>query len=196
LSTTTISTEQAPKFTGLRLELAVAFRERRRTRYEAAVAVGRKSGDIKRTVDAMFEARQLLAEDEELVKGTKLWLNPQYDTDVDSALAREEPPLGFLAEGQRVLEVSSPAKGRTYQVLRRADLVAPVRWAVELDGSERLLLVLSRHATVLQAERLQAALEAAGATCRAGRIGAQVRGALHAHAAAVLSAATDVDGGT
>jgi hypothetical protein len=179
----------APNLKGLQLEIAIALSTRRRTLYETAIAVGRKSGDIQRTLRKMHEDGWVVADAGELVQGTQYWLNPDRRDEFESALETAQLP-GLLAEGQRILEVTAANLGAFYAVLERAELSAPIAWLIELDGGDRRLLALDGNITKLQAERLQAGLQAAGIDCRPGRVGARIDGrTLREHAAGVLEAA-------
>lgn len=185
----TVSVATGTSLRGLRLELAIAFSGGRRTLYEAATAVGRKSGGIQKTVHKMHADEWLLADSEEITQGTQLWLDPNRLDELEAAVALAQPP-GALIAGQRTLKVSASDRVGLYTVLARAELSTPVIWAVELDGAGTMLLVLDRETGLLHAERLQAALRAAGVECEAGRIGDRIEGrVLRQHAIAVMTAA-------
>jgi hypothetical protein len=174
---------------GLQLEIAVVLSTRPRTLYETATAVGRKSGDIQRTLRKMHEEGWVAADAAEPVQGTQYWLHPDRRHEFEAALETAQLP-GLLVEGQRILEIAAVDLGAIYEVLERVELSAPIAWLIELDGSNRRLLGLHGDTSMLQAQRLQAALQAAGIECRPGRVGARIDGrTLREHAAGVLEAA-------
>jgi hypothetical protein len=180
----------APNFRGLRLDISVALKGRRRTLYETAKALGRRSGDIQRLVRQMHAERMLEASDPEPTRGTFYWLDERFHEDLEDAL-RTTQPAGQLAPGQRLMRVHAENSDRLYEVLQQVDLTASVSWAAECGEDGSWFLALTPEASWLEAEQLQAALRRSGFDCRRDMIGEVLTGdALRRVATSIVERAT------
>lgn len=161
---------EAGYFTRLRLDIALVYSGRRRTLYEGAKALGKPSGSIQRAVRRMHEDGALEASDREPTQGTLYWLNPDADEALEKALV-DSAPTGMLTNGQRYMEVRLAERRELHKVLSRQEFGGLVHWAAELDSDERWLVAIAPWATRLQADRMRAAMTAAGAECALRRVG-------------------------
>jgi DNA-binding PadR family transcriptional regulator len=155
----------APGLRGLRKEIALALSDRERTLYETAKAVGRRSGDIQRSLRQMVDEEIVKASDPEPTRGTEYIL-----TDAGRTLLEQELDVvlvpGLFAANQRFLRITAPDEAPLQAVFRQREFAAMLGWAVELGGSDEWLLGLrpglGRHGM----SRLRDALKAAEVTCR------------------------------
>lgn len=160
---------------GRRRDIAMLLSEKPRTLRETAQAMGKPSGDIYRAVHRMVDEGILEADSDPPVRGTQFWLNPHWRAQLDEALPEDGSP-GLLVSDQRILVVESESRTALYGVLARKSLSGCVAWFAELDGSSRYLVVLQRDASMLQANRLEMALEAERVSVTPGRVGTLLAG--------------------
>jgi hypothetical protein len=158
------------KFRGLRREIAISVRDRKRTLYEISKAVGRRPGDIQRSVRQMYAEDLLKADDPQPVRGTHFWFNEEH-ADALEAAAGSDRPVGQLVAEQRMLAIASPEHADLYSVLRRSELTTVVSWAAEWGGDGELLIGLVPGTTKQAADRLVAALRDAQVGCIQRRVG-------------------------
>jgi hypothetical protein len=173
------------RFRGLRRHIAVALDGRKRTLYEVSKAVGRRPGDIQRTLRQMLAEELLCADSPEPTRGTQFWLNPDVSDELAEAVAGHRAP-GQLAPEQRILELNAPADRDPFVVLARSDLNGFVEWFAEWGGDGEMLIGMTPDAGQIAAQRLTGALRKAGIGCiqrRVGEVGD--RGALRALTAGI-----------
>jgi hypothetical protein len=153
-----------------RREIAGAVRERKRTLYEISRALGRRPGDIQRTLRQMHAEKLLHASDPEPGRGTFFWFNDDHADALEQALAENLPP-GQLGAEQRVLAIKCLEDADPYQVLGRKDLNGPVAWVAEWGGDGEFLVGMASDAPKQAVDRLVRALHKAGVKCTQRRIG-------------------------
>jgi hypothetical protein len=158
------------RFRGLRRLIAVALDGRKRTLYELSKAVGRRPGDIQRTVRQMLAEGLLEANSPEPTRGTLFWLNEDFADELAEVVASHNAP-GQLAPEQRVLQLASPPDRDPFAILARPDLNGLVEWFIEWGGDGEMLVGMTRDAERLAAERLTGALRKAGISCLQRRVG-------------------------
>lgn len=146
---------------GLQLEIATVLRDRRRTLYETAVAVGRRSGDIQRSLRQMHSEGVLEAEHEEPEAGTRFWLAPGYDELLADSLQAGRLP-GLVQENQDLLLLNAPSRQALNAVFAQGDLAAVISWATRLGGATAMLVSVAPQATELDYNRLVSVLESQG----------------------------------
>jgi hypothetical protein len=158
------------RFRGNRSLIATAVRKRKRTLYEISKAMGRRPGDIQRTVHQMHSEGLLLADAVEPVRGTLFWFNDVHAEELESALA-DNQPAGQITTEQRILTVAAPEDADPYLVLGRADLNGAVSWVVEWGGDGELLVGMLLGTPKLTVDRLVRALRNANISCVQRRVG-------------------------
>lgn len=171
----------AANFRGVRSKIAVALRGgQRRTLFETSKVLGRRPGDIQRTLRQM-NAEGLLKDDAdgEPVRGTQFWFNEEdYGDALDQVLVDERPP-GQLHTNQRVLSVSPKGEeADPYTVLGRPDLNGAVSWVVEWGGDGEVLIGMVLDTPKRTVDQLVRALRAAGIGCEQRRVGELMTGDL------------------
>jgi hypothetical protein len=160
----------AGNFRGLRREVAVALRGRKRTLYETSKALGRRPGDIQRALRQMHAEGQLKASDPKPVRGTLFWFNEEHAEALEVALAEASPPGQITAE-QRLLAIVAPQESDPYLVLERGDLNGAIAWVVEWGGEGELLIGLAPGTPERSAKQLVGALREADIKCTQRRVG-------------------------
>jgi DNA-binding MarR family transcriptional regulator len=176
-----------PEFRGLRREIALALSGDPRTLYETAKALGRRSGDIQRTIRQMVLEGIVEADTDPPTRGTFYKLAASSaDALADSVEQLVEP--GYLRGGQRLLLARGESSTVLLRALARRDLTGAVGWAAEWGSDGEWLLALSPQASTVQVERLSAALRERGIEVRQGRLGDEFH---TADAVARLSVAID-----
>lgn len=149
----------AANLRGTRRDIAVAVRgERKRTLYEISKAMGRRPGDIQRTVRQMFAEDLLLADDPNPGRGTHYWFNETDHAEALEAALEDARPAGQLASEQRLLAVSAPEGADPYTVLGRGDLNGAISWIAEWGGDGELLIGMAKGTPLRLAQQLVAAL--------------------------------------
>lgn len=167
----------AANFRGLRREIAVVLRlPRKRTLYEASKALGRRPGDIQRTVRQMYSEGLLEASDPKPVRGTLFWFAEEYAEELDEALTEDRPP-GQLSTEQRVLAIEAPNGVDPYRVLGRNDLNGLISWVAEWGGDGELLIGMAQGTALLAVEQLIGALRESDIVCVQRRMGEIMDGA-------------------
>ncbi len=146
------------RFRGTRLEIATVLDGRKRTLYETARALGRRSGDIQKTLRQMLAEGVLEAEHDEPEPGTRFCLAEAYEPELAEALAAGQIP-GLVQENQDLLLLSAPSRTALNEVFAEGDLAAPVSWSARLGGTAMLIAVASK-ATEVDYSRLLSMLEA------------------------------------
>jgi hypothetical protein len=146
------------RFKGQRREIAVALNGRKRTLYETAKALGRRSGDIQKVLRQMHAEGILGPEDEEPTRGTEFWLKESYADALEDALQSDQLP-GMVGSDQHILLLKSAKQDILNLVLSRADLTGGVAWAARI-GSEEMLIAISPEAGEPEINALHSALEA------------------------------------
>lgn len=152
-----------PRFRGQRRDIATALNGHKRTLYETAKALGRRSGDIQKTLRQMHSEGILAAGDPEPTRGTEFWLDEAFVEALEDSL-RAEAPAGLLGQGQELLYVRSPNQTRLAFVLSRSELTGAISWSLRLGADSEMLLAIAAEAAEAQIDALHSALEAAGAT--------------------------------
>jgi hypothetical protein len=161
---------EAASFRGLRRDIAFALRDRKRTLYETSKAMGRRPGDIQRTLRQMVDEGLIHSGDPKPVRGTLFWFNNSHVEALEAEVASNHPP-GQLLSGQRILAIEAPEHADPYLVLGRNDLNGIVAWVAEWGGDSELLVGLTPGTKKLAAEQLVHALRDAGISCLQRRIG-------------------------
>jgi hypothetical protein len=176
---------KAASFRGLRRDIAFALRGRRRTLYEVSKAIGRRPGDIQRTVRQMAEEGLLISSDPKPVRGTLFAFNEEHSDALEAELATNRPP-GQLVGDQRVLAIAAAEGSDPYAVLGRNDLNGLIEWVAEWGGDGEFLVGMAPDTSLLAAEQLARALKAEGVKCVQRRVGElQDASALRRHAVAL-----------
>lgn len=157
-------------FRGLKRDIAVALRGRKRTLYETSKAMGRRPGDIQRALRQMHAEGLLKASEAKPVRGTLFWFNEEHAEALDAALA-EATPAGQLRSEQRTLAIEAPEDADPYPVLGRGDLSGLVAWVAEWGGDGELLVGMAHDVPKRSADQLVGALREAGIKCQQRRIG-------------------------
>ncbi len=146
---------------GLRLKIATVLRDRRRTLYETAIALGRRSGDLQRTLRQMHTEGLLEAEHDEPEPGTRFWLASAYGELLEDSLRAGQLP-GLVQENEDLLLLSAPSRQALNAVFAQGDLAAVVSWAARLGGGTAMLVAVAPQATELDYSRLLTVLESQG----------------------------------
>jgi hypothetical protein len=158
-------------FRGIRREIAIALRDgQRRTLYEISKAVGRRTGDIQRTVRQMYAEKLLLADSDTPVRGTLFWFNEDFAEALEQALSDNRPP-GQMVYEQRTLQIESPEDVDLYGLLGRSDLNGTISWVVEWGGDGEWLVALQLGIEQSAAARFKDVLRQAGVKCKERRVG-------------------------
>ncbi len=132
--------------------------------------MGRRPGDIQRTLHQMVDEGLVLSADPKPVRGTLFWFNNSYAEALEAEVVSNHPPGQLLAE-QRVLAIEAQEHADPYLVLGRNDLNGIVAWVAEWGGDSELLVGLAPGTKKLAAEQLVNALRDAGISCLQRRIG-------------------------
>lgn len=160
----------AAAFRGVRRDIALVLSgERKRTLYETAKALGRRSGDVQRSMRQMLEEGLLRADSPEPTQGTQYWLSEAGRAALMEEVAAGVVP-GLLAERQRLLVIAANDSERFYRLLGQKDLTGIVVWASELGGDGEWLVALDPRTDTVQAGRLLVALTKAGFAHRTLRV--------------------------
>lgn len=166
------------KFRGLRRDIAVALRGGpRRTLFETSKVLGRRPGDLQRTLRQMHSEGLLLSDakesgDGQPKRGTLFWFNEEdFGEALEQALADERPP-GQLLENQRVLTIAPKGdEADPYSVLGRSDLNGAISWVVEWGGDGEVLVGMVHGTPKRVVDQLVAALRNAKLKCKQRRVG-------------------------
>lgn len=150
----------APRFKGQRREIAVVLNGQKRTLYETAKALGRRSGDIQKVLRQMHAEGILGPGDEEPTRGTEFWLDEGYAEALEDALRSDQLP-GMIAVDQDLLILRSPSREALERVLSRPDLTAAIGWAARLGANNEMLIAIAKTAGPTELGALRSALEAA-----------------------------------
>lgn len=137
--------------------------------------MGRRPGDIQRTLRQMHTEDLLVSSDPKPVRGTFYWFNEEHAEDLEAALEVDRP-AGQIAAEQRLLALVVPEDSDPYPVLGRGDLNGPIAWVVEWGGEGELLVALSPGTPQRSAEQLVRALRDAGVRCTQRRTGEVIDG--------------------
>lgn len=148
------------RFRGVRLEIATVLNGRWRTLYQAATALGRRSGDIQKALRQMHAEGILEAEHDEPEPGTRFRLVEVHEGALSEALRTDQLP-GLVQEGQDLLLLSAPSRLALNEVFVRGDLTAVVSWTARLGGTA-MLVAIAPKATEVDYNRLLTVLEAKG----------------------------------
>ncbi|HET7589830.1 MAG TPA: hypothetical protein VFK14_06550 [Solirubrobacterales bacterium] len=98
-------------------------------------------------------------------RGTLYWFNEEeFGEALDESLASDHL-AGRLVRGQRALVIQAPEGVNRFAVLARGSLNGSVSWVAEWGGGDQLLVGLEPETTLLEAERLIAALQERGFKC-------------------------------
>lgn len=157
-----------PRFKGQRRQVAVVLNGQKRTLYEIAKALGRRSGDVQKVVRQMHSEGILGPLGEEPTRGTEFWLDESYTQALEDSLRSDQPP-GVLSTEQDLLVIRARERAALERVLSRSDLTAAVAWVARLGADNELLLAVSRDAAPTEVNTLRSALEAAGVKVKGHR---------------------------
>jgi hypothetical protein len=163
----------------MRREIALALRGgRERTLFETSKVLGRRPGDIQRTLRQMLAEGVLKADSEggEPVRGTLFRFNEdEFGDALDEVLADDRPPGQLLGE-QRVLTVEATDEADPYSVLGRGDLNGAISWVVEWGGDGELVVGMVQGSPKRVVDQLVRALRDAKMKCKQRRIGELMSG--------------------
>lgn len=151
----------AERFRGLRLEIATVLIGRRLTLYEAARALGKRSGDIQKTLRSMHAEGVVVCEDEEPERGSRFSLAEEFEQELSEALRADQIP-GLIGPDQDFLLLAASNHRALDEVFARGDLSAAVSWGARLGSATSMLVAIAPKASESDYLRLLAALEAAG----------------------------------
>ena len=155
----------APAFRGVRRDIALALSgERRRTLYETAKAIGRRSGDIQRSFRQMHD-EGLIEADSPPTRGTEYWLSEAAKAALMEEIAETTVP-GTIAERQRLYVMTAPDPPTFYELLGQTDVAGVIAWAAELGGQGEWLVALDLKSSPAEAARLSTAVRAIGFSCQ------------------------------
>lgn len=177
------------RFRGMRLEIATVLNGRWRTLYQTARALGRRSGDIQKSLRQMHAEGVLMSEDEKPEPGTRYRLADGLEGPLAEALRADQIP-GLLEAEQDLLILSAPSRTALNAVFARGDLAAVTSWAARLGDGTTMLLAVAPRATEADYGRLLTVLEADGIQVGSHRAAAVFDGrALRANSIAAAEAA-------
>ncbi|HEY5197941.1 MAG TPA: hypothetical protein VIJ51_13035 [Solirubrobacteraceae bacterium] len=160
----------APVFRGLRRDVALALSgERRRTLYETAKVLGRRSGDIQRLMRQMHDEKLIEADSPEPTQGTEYWLSKDGTAALLEEIAEGVIP-GVLSEHQQLLLIKAADAGEFLGLIGRRDLAGIVGWASQLGGNGEWLLALEPRVQQVQAIRFVVSLQKLGFSCTTYRV--------------------------
>ena len=178
----------ATVFRGMRRDIAVALGSGRLTLYQLAKALGKRSGDIQKTVRQMHAEGLLGASDPEPVRGTVFWLMEKHAAELEESLKTDQP-VGTVANHQTLMLLHAPNRAAMDSVLAKADLTASVSWAARCGSGREMLLAIGPDPDERELSVLESALEDANVaydTCHVTALMDPVR------LRSVASAATNV----
>lgn len=132
--------------------------------------MGRRPGDIQRTLRQMVDEGLVHSADPKPVRGTLFWFNNSHAEALEAEVASNHPPGQLLSE-QRTLAIEAHEQADPYLVLGRNDLNGIVAWVAEWGGDGELLVGLVPGTKKLAAEQLVNALRDAGVSCTQRRMG-------------------------
>jgi hypothetical protein len=155
---------------GMRREIAVAVRNedvdtpRKRTLYEISKLLGKRPGDIQRTVRQML-AEEVLLSDGSPGRGTHYWFNEDEFGEALEAALESGRPKGQLLANQRILRISAPEDADLFSVLGRTDLNGTISWVAEMGGGREFLIGMAEGAPLRALEQLATALQRVSVEC-------------------------------
>lgn len=176
------------RFRGLRLEIATALNGRQRTLYQTARALGRRSGDIQKTLRQMHTEGVLEAEHDEPEPGTRFTLTAEHETGLAEAMRANQKP-GLVVVNQDFLLVKAPSQRALDEVLALGDLTATISWAARLGDRVSMLMAVAPRASEGDYRRLSRLLEEAEMEITSFRTAAIADGKALGRAAAAANAA-------
>ena len=150
------------------LDIAVALRDEPRTLQQCARVLGVHSSVLYRQVGEMRRVGLLTCDGPESGRGARYRLEPSQIDALDRELAACQP-VGQLRADQPVLFLEATSLLEVARALTLQDIAAPVVWAAQLDD-DRFVLALDDKVRPVLRGRIRSALEAAGVSCRSGRV--------------------------
>lgn len=177
-----------------RLDIALALAERPRTRRELADAIGREFGSWGEVFQRMHYDEVVEEVPGDSGESTSYRLAEGAVEHLEQVVAGEDL-VGRLGGGITLLEVSGPDPRTVRLALSGRGLGAVIAWAVALgEDGRRWLLALAHRAPAGTAERLLAALPAAGLEARLLSVGEVLNGdEFRRRGRAVLEAHADLE---
>lgn len=161
LSTCDDSPMADERFRGLRLEIATILNGHQRTLYQTARALGRRSGDIQKTLRQMHAEGLLEAEHEEPEPGTRFRLAPTHEEALAEALRADQIP-GLVEANQDLFLLRAPNQKALDAVFALGDLTVAISWAARLGDRVSMLVAVAPRASEGDYRRLSRLLEEAG----------------------------------
>lgn len=168
------------------LDIALALADQELTIAECARRIGLSVSVLYRPVRSMCEAGLLECDGEEMGRGARYRLRPEFRQQAE-AEAHADQPFGVLVAEQTLIVVEVPQITRFAEALTDPGVSSAVIWAAELDGGDRFLIALDRSDGAGAARaRLRAAIESVGGDYRTARVARMMDASgLRAHLAAV-----------
>lgn len=145
---------------GLRLEIATALNGRWLTLYQTARALGRRSGDIQKSLRQLHAEKVIVCEDEVPEQGSRFSLAEGFEQVLAEALRADQIP-GLLEGDQDLLLLKAPSRRALDTVFARGEVTAVVSWATRLGSATSMLVAIAPKATEGDYGRLLSVLEAA-----------------------------------
>jgi hypothetical protein len=161
---------------GMRRKIAVVVRNedantpRKRTLYEISKMLGKRPGDIQRTVRQML-TEGLLRSDGPPGRGTHYWFNEEEFGEALEASLESGWSKGQLLVDQRILRISAPEDADLFSVLGRTDLNGTISWVAEMGGGREFLIGMAEGTPLRALEQLATALQRASVECVRLRVG-------------------------
>lgn len=183
------------RFRGLRLEIATVLYGRWLTLYQAARLLGKRSGDIQRSLRALHAEGVVECEDEEPERGSRFRLAEEFEQALAEALRADQIP-GLMEPDQDFLVLEAPSRRALDTALSRGDVAAAISWAARLGSGTSMLLAIAPKASEGDYGRLLSVLEDGGIEFTSHRTAAVSDGrALRAVAVASAEALAVAGGG-